>query len=120
MYRVRVIQSFSGAHNLRNYHGKCENLHGHNWKVEAYLKGSELNETEMLVDFTALKTTLKEILEDLDHKYLNEQVGFFETNNTTSENIAFYIYSRLKEVFGNMTDRVIVWETEFQCAEYYE
>lgn len=120
MFRVRVIQYFNGAHNLRNYHGKCENLHGHNWKVEAYLKGDNLNKTEMLVDFKILKARLKEILETLDHKYLNEQVEFFKTNNPTSENIAVYIYNSLKETFGGMTDRVIVWETEFQGAEYSE
>lgn len=120
MFRVRVIQYFNGAHNLRNYQGKCENLHGHNWKVEAYLKGEKLNETEMLIDFKILKGRLKEILETLDHKYLNEQVDFFKNNNPTSENIAIYIYDALKETFGEMTDRVTVWETEFQCAEYSE
>ncbi len=120
MYRVRVIQYFNGAHNLRNYQGKCENLHGHNWKVEAYLQGNELNETEMLVDFKILKGRLKEILEELDHKHLNEQVEFFKTNNPTSENIAVFIYNKLRETFGSMTDRVIVWETEFQGAEYFE
>lgn len=120
MYRVRVVKDFSGAHNLRNYEGKCENLHGHNWKVETYLKGDVLNEAEMLVDFKVLKERVKEILDELDHKYLNEQVDFFVTNNPTSENIARFIYGKLKETFGAMTDRVIVWETDFQCAEYYE
>lgn len=120
MYRVRVVKDFSGAHNLRNYEGKCENLHGHNWKVEAYLKGDQLDNAEMLVDFKILKGRVKEILDELDHKYLNEQVDFFVKNNPTSENIARFIYGRLKETFGGMTDRVIVWETDFQCAEYYE
>jgi len=120
MYRVRAIMSFGGAHNLRNYNGKCENLHGHNWKVEAYLKGDELDKTEMLVDFTILKKRMKEILDTLDHKYLNEQVEFFKTNNPTSENIARYIYSGLKETFGGLTDRVVVWETDIQAAEYWE
>ncbi len=120
MYRVRVIQQFNGAHNLRNYNGKCENLHGHNWRVEAYLKGDKLNETEMLVDFTVLKKRLKEILDELDHKYLNEQVEFFVKNNPTSENIARFIYSRLKETFGGITEKVVVWETDVQSAEYFE
>ncbi|WP_303850510.1 6-carboxytetrahydropterin synthase QueD [Seleniivibrio woodruffii] len=120
MYRVRVIQQFNGAHNLRNYNGKCENLHGHNWRVEAYLKGDRLNETEMLVDFTVLKKRLKDILEELDHKYLNEQVEFFITNNPTSENIARFIYGRLKETFGGLTEKVMVWETDVQSAEYFE
>jgi len=120
MYRVRVVKSFAGAHNLRNYEGKCENLHGHNWKVEAYLKGAELDETEMLVDFKIFKKRLNEILDTLDHKYLNEQVEFFVKNNPTSENIARYIYENLKITFGEMTERVIVWETDIQCAEYWE
>jgi len=92
------VKSFAGAHNLRNYEGKCENLHGHNWKVEAYLKGTELDETEMLVDFKIFKKRLNEIL----------------------ENIARYIYENLKITFGEMTERVIVWETDIQCAEYWE
>jgi 6-pyruvoyltetrahydropterin/6-carboxytetrahydropterin synthase len=120
MYRVRVIQQFNGAHNLRNYNGKCENLHGHNWRVEAYLQGAQLNETEMLLDFTVLKKRLKEILDELDHKYLNEQVEFFVKNNPTSENIARFIYGRLKETFGALTERVVVWETDVQAAEYFE
>ncbi|TCK60790.1 6-carboxytetrahydropterin synthase QueD [Seleniivibrio woodruffii] len=120
MFRVRVIQQFNGAHNLRNYNGKCENLHGHNWRVEAYLQGDKLNGTEMLVDFTVLKKRLKDILEELDHKYLNEQVEFFVTHNPTSENIARFIYGRLKETFGTLTERVVVWETDVQAAEYFE
>lgn len=120
MYRVRAVMSFGGAHNLRNYNGKCENLHGHNWKVEAYLKGAELDGTDMLVDFTILKKRLKEILDTLDHKYLNEQVSFFVENNPTSENIARYIYMNLKDTFGALTDRVVVWETDIQAAEYWE
>lgn len=120
MYRVRAVMSFGGAHNLRNYHGKCENLHGHNWRVEAYLAGENLDDTEMLVDFTVLKKKLKEILDVLDHKYLNEQVEFFKEHNPTSENIARFIYLRLKESFGHLTDRVVVWETDIQAAEYWE
>lgn len=120
MYRVRAVMSFGGAHNLRNYNGKCENLHGHNWKVEAYLKGDSLDETGMLVDFSVLKKRLKEILDTLDHKYLNDEVVFFRSNNPTSENIAKYIFTEMKETFGSLTDRVVVWETDIQAAEYWE
>jgi len=119
VYRVRVIKHFSSCHNLRNYEGKCENLHGHNWKVEAYLSGEQLDETEMLVDFKILKRELKEILEELDHAYLNE-LEYFKKYNTTSENIARYIYEKLKNKFGTLTEKVVVWESHEQSAEYFE
>ena len=72
MYKLKVIDSFSAAHNLRNYKGKCEELHGHNYKVEVVLGGLELDEDGLLIDFKDIKTSLKKILETLDHKYLNE------------------------------------------------
>lgn len=110
---------FSSAHNLRNYHGNCENLHGHNWKVEAFLESKELDEDGILVDFKVLKRELKNILSNLDHKYINE-IDYFNEVNPTSENIACYIYNELKKVFGGMVAKVIVWESENSAAEYYE
>lgn len=110
---------FSSAHNLRNYHGNCENLHGHNWKVEAFLESKKLDKDGMLVDFKILKGELKKILSNLDHKYINE-IDYFKEVNPTSENIACYIYNELKKVFGDIMIKVIVWESENSAAEYYE
>lgn len=119
MYRVRTFMYFSSAHNLRNYNGNCENLHGHNWKVEVFLESEKLDEIGMLVDFKILKSELKKILNCLDHKYINE-IEYFKTVNPTSENMARYIYKELKKVFGNITSKVVVWESENSAAEYYE
>ena len=119
MYRVRVISDFSSAHNLRNYEGNCERLHGHNWKVEVYLQSEQLDETGMLVDFKVLKKELKKILDELDHIYLNEH-KYFQKVNPTSENIAKYLYDRMKEHFGSLMYKVLVWESNNSVAEYLE
>jgi len=119
MYRVKTYMYFSSAHNLRNYNGNCENLHGHNWKVEAILQGDKLDSVGMLVDFKILKKTLKNILDELDHKYLND-VDYFKDVNPTSENMAQYVYNRLKENFGELVYKVVVWESENAAAEYFE
>lgn len=119
MYRVRVRTKYSSAHNLRNYNGKCEHLHGHNWKVEAYLKSKELDHQDMVVDFKVFKKVLNEIIDEMDHVYINEDVEYFKTVNPTSENMAKYIFDRLEAHFGEKVDRVIVWETDIQAAEYY-
>ena len=119
MYRVRTFMYFSSAHNLRNYDGNCENLHGHNWKVEAFLESETLDKDGLLVDFKVLKSELKKILKNLDHKYIND-LDYFKKVNPTSENIAFYVYSELKKVFGDIAKKVVVWESENSAAEYYE
>lgn len=119
MYRVRVVKDFSSAHNLRGYEGNCEKLHGHNWVVEAYLAGEELDKTGMLVDFKVLKKELNKILDKLDHTYLNE-VKPFDVINPTSENISKFIYDELKTFFGKLVERVVVWESAGSAAEYYE
>ncbi|WP_022849824.1 6-carboxytetrahydropterin synthase QueD [Limisalsivibrio acetivorans] len=119
MYRVRVIKSFSAAHNLREYEGDCENLHGHNWRVEAYLAGEELDNIGMLVDFKVLKKRLKDVLDELDHQYIND-LDYFKSVNPTSENMCRYIYMKLKETFGGMVERVVVWESDNSAAEYFE
>jgi 6-pyruvoyltetrahydropterin/6-carboxytetrahydropterin synthase len=118
MYTIKVESDFSAAHNLRGYKGKCEELHGHNWKVETSVLKDKLDKTGMVLDFKYLKTKLKQVLDSLDHKYLND-VPYFKKVNPTSENIAKYIYDRLK-CQGLKVNSVTVWESENSQATYYE
>jgi len=122
MFEIFVEDGFSAAHNLKNYNGKCENLHGHNYRVRVFISGSGLDSSGMLLDFTILKKYLGKIMEKLDHKYLNE-VKPFDRVNPTAENIAKYIYDKLKlNVKGKRLNikKIAVWETETNCAIYYE
>ncbi|MFA5038597.1 MAG: 6-carboxytetrahydropterin synthase QueD [Candidatus Omnitrophota bacterium] len=122
MHEISVSMSFSAAHNLRGYRGKCEELHGHNWKVEAALKGRKLNALGMLEDFSTLKGVLKEVLALVDHTYLNDFEDFRKVN-PTSENIASWVFKSLKERFSGgdaALSYVKVWETETNCACYSE
>jgi 6-pyruvoyltetrahydropterin/6-carboxytetrahydropterin synthase len=117
LYKVSVEKSFAGAHFLRNYKGKCENLHGHNWRVRACFCGTKLDECGMLLDFTNIKAGLDDILKILDHKFLNEAAPFISIN-PTAENIAFYIYNELKK-FQTENARVCeveVWESATSSA----
>ncbi len=111
---------FAAAHRLRQYKGKCENLHGHNWKVAVAVEGETLDKTGILVDFTILKKELNEILKVLDHKNLNG-IEFFKKKNPTSENISFYIYQKIKVALKEYPVRVKyvkVWESDKQFAQY--
>ncbi|MBR5401049.1 MAG: 6-carboxytetrahydropterin synthase QueD [Treponema sp.] len=90
MFEVRVTADFAAAHFLRDYNGKCENLHGHNYKVYAHVRGEVLNEGGMLLDFTALKGALRAVCGKLDHTNLNDLEVF--DNNPSAERIAKYIY----------------------------
>ncbi|MDD5019438.1 MAG: 6-carboxytetrahydropterin synthase QueD [Candidatus Omnitrophica bacterium] len=122
MFEVSVSMSFSAAHNLREYRGKCEELHGHNWKVEAAFRRRGLDKTGMVADFVVLKKTLKDVLDELDHKYLNA-IGDFKKANPTSEHIARWVFERLKKKFSGKGIRVSyvkVWETDQNCAVYTE
>jgi 6-pyruvoyltetrahydropterin/6-carboxytetrahydropterin synthase len=122
MFEVSVVMSFGAAHNLRGYRGKCESLHGHNWKVEAVYAASGLDELGMVIDFTVMREQLKSVLEELDHAYLNETAPFKKVN-PTSENMAKFIYGRLKTLLSGRrvkVSRVKVWETESSCATYFE
>jgi len=118
MYSIKIEAHFSAAHNLRNYKGKCEELHGHNWKVEAVVLSGKLDKSGMLLDFEYLKTELNKILEKLDHKYLNN-ISYFKKANPTSENIARYIYENLKMQVRDLRS-ITVWESHNSCATYYE
>ena len=122
-WRLTVRSNFSAAHALRAYHGKCENLHGHNYTVEMTADGSQLTEdTEFIADFSVLKSMLNQELEKLDHKNLNE-LEPFTSINPTSENIACYLFKRLKKAMASFPAElysVTVWETDKQSATYIE
>lgn len=99
MYEVRVTADFAAAHFLRDYNGKCENLHGHNYKVYAHVRGEKLNEGGMLMDFSALKKALREVCKKLDHTNLNDMLVFEQ--NPSAERIAAYIFTRIIELVKN-------------------
>lgn len=122
MYELLIKSDFSGAHNLRGYKGQCEELHGHNWKVEARFSKSCLNDIGIAEDFKILKKKLNAILEKLDHSYLNK-LPFFKKKNPSAENIAKYIFDKLESSFrkkGLLVKSVSVWESDTSCATYYE
>ncbi len=122
MYKIKVISNFSAAHSLRGYKGKCESLHGHNWKVEAIISAKELNGLGMVMDFGDLKKMLGETLEKLDHKYINK-LEYFTKINPSSEEITKYIFNELKPlILENKCnlEEIRVWETEGSCAIYKE
>lgn len=122
MYEITIEDHFSAAHRLRDYHGKCEALHGHNWKVAVVVFSNSLDEEGMVLDFKILKQSTRTVVETLDHKYLNELPHFLEVN-PSSENIATYIFDRVKPTLdGHRTvlKRVTVWESETACASYFE
>ncbi len=122
MYTVTVRMEFNAAHRLRDYRGKCEDLHGHNWTVEATLAAEKLNNTGMVVDFTEVKKELAGLLEKLDHKFLNDLEPFKEVN-PTSENIARWLYQGLQRKFSGdkiKLVRVTIWETATSQASYEE
>lgn len=118
MYELKVESSFSAAHHLLNYNGECENQHGHNWKVEAYVKGTELDKSNLLTDFKVLKKELNNILKLLDHKDINT-LDDFKNVSPSSEVISKYIYDKLKVSISGVS-KISVWETVNSCASYYE
>jgi 6-pyruvoyltetrahydropterin/6-carboxytetrahydropterin synthase len=122
MYEIKIESSFSGAHRLRGYDGKCENLHGHNWKVEVFVSSSEVGEDGMVLDFRKLKEATQSVLDTIDHKYLNE-IPYFDEINPSSENIAKYIFDRIRDRLREnrfRVTKVTAWESEGACASYYE
>lgn len=123
MFEIEVSAAFEAAHFIRGYAGKCSRLHGHNWTVKAIVRGEELDKLGMLVDFKILKAELKKILDDFDHRFLNE-LETFAQDNPTAENIARKIYRRLAsaEIFGGSTKlhAVKVYESPNSCVTYRE
>ncbi|MBN1872582.1 MAG: 6-carboxytetrahydropterin synthase QueD [Candidatus Omnitrophica bacterium] len=117
MFKIEVFGNFSAAHKLRGYKGKCENIHGHNWKVGVEVSKEKLDNIGIAMDFKVLKRHLKTVLNDLDHKDLNS-LQYFKKFNPTSENIAKFIYGELKKKVDVST--VSVWEAEDSKATYSE
>ncbi|MEK6531161.1 MAG: 6-carboxytetrahydropterin synthase QueD [Deltaproteobacteria bacterium] len=122
MFELTIITSFSSAHNLRDYKGACENLHGHNFRVEVAIEASDAGADGMVLDFKRLKAFVRRVTDPLDHKYLNG-IAPFDKENATAENIARHIFKGLKRRLnkGNVrVSRVRVWESETAGAAYYE
>jgi 6-pyruvoyltetrahydropterin/6-carboxytetrahydropterin synthase len=120
MYELKVITDFAAAHQLRNFRGECEKLHGHNWRIEVILSGDRLNEAGLLIDFKEVKTAANRILEDLDHAYLND-LPQFKDENPSSENIAAYLFQRLSSELNKghlKVTKVTAWESDSACASY--
>lgn len=120
MFELNIRKEFSAAHRLREYQGQCEALHGHNWKVEIFVSSAKLNKTGLVADFRDLKQCLNEVLEELDHAYLNE-LPHFRKHNPTSESIAKYIFDKLKSKVAKLKVRlskVTVWESDNANASY--
>lgn len=122
MYELMIELQFSAAHQLRGYKGKCENLHGHNWRVQVTVSSDKLNDIGIVIDFHELKTISQEVVSNLDHSFLNEVFPFTE-KNPSSENIAKWIYEsvkkKIREKECNLSS-VTVWENETASATYFE
>ena len=121
MYELKIITRFAAAHQLKMVAKECENLHGHSWKIEVCLAGEALNNAGVLMDFGQLKKILSEIIEKLDHKFLNELEYFNDSFPPSSENIAYYIANELQASINNplvKVNSVTAWESENACATY--
>jgi len=120
MYHLTIKTHFAAAHRLVNYQGDCENLHGHNWNVEVTVSARELDTAGLGIDFKILKHHTKELLGELDHKYLNDLPAFSQIS-PSSEQIARFLFDRLCAQLNNANvhlERVTVWESDFACASY--
>jgi len=117
MFEIEVFSNFSSAHRLRNYKGKCENMHGHNWKVGVSISSGKLKKVGVVLDFKDLKKALRDVLKKLDHKNLNS-LAYFRRVNPTSENLSKYIFGEIKKRLP--VSSVSVWEAEDSRATYRE
>ena len=121
MFEVMIERNFSSAHQLRGYKGKCENLHGHNYKIEIYARGRELDNIGLLVDFGELKGAADEVVQYLDHRNINELEPFDEELNPSAENLARYILERVASRVGDervQVYKVRCYETPTSVATY--
>jgi 6-pyruvoyltetrahydropterin/6-carboxytetrahydropterin synthase len=122
MFEVSVEDTFSAGHALRGYKGKCENVHGHNYRVRVTLQGPQLDTIGLLVDFTELKRAMREVMGRLDHQFVND-LEPFKSVNPSAENLAKYFYDEVTSLLpalppgARITD-VIIWETDTSRAQY--
>ena len=125
MFEVTVEDSFAAGHYLRNYKGKCENPHGHNYKIRVTLAGVELDKAGLLLDFKDLREVMKHVIERLDHKMIND-IDPFTLINPSAENLAKYFYDETQAKLRSATNGrvrvkdVTVWETDTTTATYFE
>lgn len=122
MFQVSVEDTFSSGHALRGYRGKCENVHGHNYRVRVTVEGSQLDSIGLLVDFTLLKQVMREIIGRLDHQFIND-LEPFRTVNPSAENLAKYFYDEMQRGLNNLPPgaritEAIIWETDTSQAKY--
>ena len=121
-YTLKVLADFAAAHTLRDYPGACSRMHGHNWKIEAEVVATQLNDIGMAIDFKEIKREVRAIAKTLDHYYLNDLEPFKELN-PTAENIAQYFYQTLAKKLNNeyvSVSALTLWETERACVRYTE
>jgi 6-pyruvoyltetrahydropterin/6-carboxytetrahydropterin synthase len=121
MFELKITTNFAAAHQLKMVSKKCENLHGHNWKIEVYVKGNRLNDAGVVIDFGELKGHINSIIERLDHKFLNDLDFFSDSNPPSSEVIARFIANELEGCLRNpdvKVSRVTAWESEDACATF--
>lgn len=122
MFKLRVITNFSAAHHLQDYQGACQNLHGHNWKVGVSILCKDTDAIGLTIDYKVVKEYINEIMDRLDHQYLNN-LAVFKGINPTSENISKYIYKELEkkiEQKGCKIAEVEVWESDNTSMMYFE
>jgi 6-pyruvoyltetrahydropterin/6-carboxytetrahydropterin synthase len=120
MYELKVVTKFSAAHRLTMVGAKCENMHGHNWKVEVYVRGEKTDDAGVLMDFGIIKKHVREIMAMLDHKYLNE-LEYFQQGQPSSENIAYFVATELQKRIDNQAlsiSKVTAWESDDAAATY--
>lgn len=120
MYELRIISHLAAAHQLRDFQGQCENLHGHNWKIEVFVTGKEVEENGILIDFKEVKKATEKVIQELDHRFLNE-LEHFKNVNPSSENIARFIFDSLTQQLTDdhlTVSKVTAWESDSAGASY--
>lgn len=119
---LKTLLDFASAHSLRGYPGDCAKLHGHNWKIEVEVRGHQLNEIGMVIDFKEIKRHAKEVVKELDHTFLNDHPHFKDVN-PTAENIAAYLYKTIQQRIQSnpvQMHQITVWENDRNCVIYSE